>query len=274
MVKGSRTLLLLSMFCAFCWLRDSCQAGLPVFWYIANPNRPTDAIGANGNFFGNKYSQQVVNLRDSNRLPVMQLRQFFFSLGRNPIVPGGLRFFDDRGDGSLKGTRWHVEPVVNTASSWNGMYMFNPPRQETEIVLIQFYRDRIDGGNVGLAESCQHKSSNHSLVVLEGWLMLHCHSVSHDVSHDTSNAPDLRRVLRQAVKELPWHRGDLSSEFVSKTLEAAARKQGCIIGKPERFRRTLSRAMAGIAKSKSLSKGQGKLIKVWRKSGTTAKGTL
>jgi hypothetical protein len=99
-------------------------------------------------------------------------------------------------------------------------------------------------------------------------------SVSHDVSHDNSNAPDLRRVLRQAVKELPWHRGDLSSEFVSKTLEAAARKQGCTIGKPERFRRTLSRAMAGIAKSKSLSKGQGKLIKVWRKSGTTAKGTL
>ena len=39
---------------------------------------------------------------------------------------------------------------------------------------------------MGLAESCQHKSSNHSLVVLEGWLMLHCHSVSHDVSHDTS----------------------------------------------------------------------------------------
>jgi hypothetical protein len=95
--------------------------------------------------------------------------------------------------------------------------------------------------------------------------------VSHDMSHDT---PNLRAVLRQAAKDLPWHQGDLSSEFVRTKLEAAARKQGCIIGTPERFRQTLSRAMRGIAKATTMTKGRGKLTTIWRKSGTTARGTV
>lgn len=91
--------------------------------------------------------------------------------------------------------------------------------------------------------------------------------VSHDVSHD--KVPDLRTTLRAAVKELPWHRGDLASDYVRTKLEETARKQGCVIGSPERFRKALSRAMRGIAKSGDKSAGRGRLSKVWRKTGTT-----
>jgi hypothetical protein len=96
--------------------------------------------------------------------------------------------------------------------------------------------------------------------------------VSHDMPHD--KVPDLRATLKTAAKELPWYRGDLTSEFVRTKLEEAARKLGCVIGSPERFRQTLSRAMRGIAKPKTVSKGRGKLVTVWHKTGTTARGAV
>jgi hypothetical protein len=91
--------------------------------------------------------------------------------------------------------------------------------------------------------------------------------VSHDMSHD--KRADLRATLKTAAKELPWHRGDLASEFVTTKLKETAIQQGCVVGNAAQFRKALSRAMKGIAKSKTVSKGRGKFVTIWRKTGTT-----